>query len=114
MSEFFASIKAFIEKGNIIIFLLAVAVAIFTYKVLSSEMLWAIFSFCVAYALFYGINILYNRYWTLRALEGEEKRRIESEKLAKEQETIKVCLAKTEQALISSIVSLVNCFSFPV
>ena len=84
MSEFFASIKAFIEKGNIIIFLLAVAVAIFTYKVLSSEMLWAIFSFCVAYALFYGINILYNRYWTLRALEEEEKRRIESEKLAKE------------------------------
>lgn len=56
MSELFASIKAFIEKGNLIIFLLAFAVAIFSYQVISKDMLWAFFAFCIAYALFYGFD----------------------------------------------------------
>ena len=60
MSELFASIKAFIEKGNIIIFLLAVAVAIFTYQILAREILWSVFAFCLSYAAFYGIQNLYN------------------------------------------------------
>lgn len=62
MSELFASIKAFIEKGNIIIFLLAVAAAIFTYQMLASEILWAVFTFCLSYAILHGINSFIQKY----------------------------------------------------
>ena len=47
MSEFFASIKAFIEKGNIILFLLALAAAIFSYQKINQDVLWSVFVFCI-------------------------------------------------------------------
>ena len=84
MSELFASIKTFIEKGNIIIFLLAVAVAIFTYQVLAEELLWAIFAFCIAYAVFYGIQGWYNNYKEdLRHIK-QEREKVEIENLKKQ------------------------------
>lgn len=86
MSELFASIKAFIEKGNIIIFLLAVAAAIFTYQVLAKEILWAIFAFCLSYAAFYGIQNLYNDYKAnLKQIEDNRKKQ-EAENIRKQQE----------------------------
>ena len=86
MSELFASIKAFIEKGNIIIFLLAVAVAIFTYQVFAKEILWAVFAFCLSYAVFYGIQNLYNNY-KANIKQIEDNRKIqEAENIRKQQE----------------------------
>lgn len=79
MNELFASIKAFIEKGNIIIFLLSIAAAIFTYQVLAKEILWAIFAFCLAYAIFYGFQNLYNNY-------KFENKKQEAEKIKKQNE----------------------------
>ena len=46
MGEFFASIKAFLEKVNLITFLLALAVAIAVYQLLVRDWLWALFGFC--------------------------------------------------------------------
>lgn len=86
MSELFASIKAFIEKGNIIIFLLAVAVAIFTYQILAKEILWAVFAFCLSYAVFYGIQNLYNNYKAnIKQIENNRKIQ-EAENIRRQQE----------------------------
>ena len=92
MSELFASIKAFIEKGNIIIFLLAIAVGIFTYQVLAKELLWAIFAFCIAYAIFYGLQNWYNDYKEdLRHIKQErEKEEIETKKKKQAEELAQV------------------------
>lgn len=99
MSELFASIKAFIEKGNIIIFLLSLASAIFTYQVLAKEVLWAAFAFCVSYPIFIGIHTLYDNYCynakvaeELRKNEETEKlnRKAEEARQKKENEKIKV------------------------
>lgn len=92
MSELFASIKAFIEKGNIIIFLLAVAVAIFTYQVLAKELLWAIFAFCIAYAIFYGIQNWYNDYKEdlCHIKQEREKRETENRRIQQAEEQAQV------------------------
>lgn len=83
MNELFASIKAFIEKGNIVIFLLALAAAIFTYQIISKDLLWAIFAFCIAYAMFYGIHYLYENYKANQRRETEEKAKQERDKIRK-------------------------------
>jgi septal ring factor EnvC (AmiA/AmiB activator) len=86
MSELFASIKAFIEKGNIIIFLLAVAVAIFTYQILARAILWSVFAFCLSYAAFYGIQNLYNDHKAnIKQIEDNRKKQ-EAENIRKQQE----------------------------
>jgi len=75
MSELFASIKAFIEKGNIIIFLLAVAVAIFIYQVFTKEILWAVFAFCLSYAIIFGIHSWHKDYKdNLKQIEQDRKK----------------------------------------
>lgn len=86
MSELFASIKAFIEKGNIIIFLLAVAVAIFTYQIFAKEILWAVFAFCLSYAVFYGIQNLYNDYKANNKQLEDNRKKQEAENIRKQQE----------------------------
>lgn len=110
MSELFASIKAFIEKGNIIIFLLAVAVAIFAYQILAKEILWAVFAFCLSYAVFYGIQNLYEQHRANlkqikenRILQEEENKRklLEEAKLNEEKE-------QTEARLRTLYASLPN------
>ena len=97
MNELFASIKAFIEKGNIIIFLLSIAVAIFTYQVFAKELLWAVFAFCVAYALFYAIQSLYNNYQDKLKKQEEEKERETAAKLQKQNEDAALKQQKEEQ-----------------
>lgn len=74
MGEFFASIKAFLEKVNLITFLLALAVAIVVYQLLVRDWLWALFGFCVSYAVFAGIHNLYNAYRLNVEANAEEKR----------------------------------------
>lgn len=73
MSEFFASIKAFIEKGNIILFLLALAAAIFSYQKINQDVLWSVFVFCISYSLFYLFYFLYENY------KANERERMENE-----------------------------------
>lgn len=90
MSELFASIKAFIEKGNIIIFLLAVAAAIYTYQVVSRDLLWAVFAFCLAYAVFYGIHCLFENYKANQRRETEEKAKQEFDKIRKQNEEAQI------------------------
>ena len=74
MGELFASIKAFLEKVNLITFLLALAVAIAVYQLLVRDWLWALFGFCVSYAVFAGIHNLYNAYRLNVEANAEEKR----------------------------------------
>lgn len=73
MSELFASIKAFIEKGNIILFLLALAAAIFSYQKINQDVLWSVFVFCISYPLFYFCYFLYENY------KASERERMENE-----------------------------------
>lgn len=74
MGEFFASIKAFLEKVNLIIFLLALAVAIAVYQLLVNDWLWALFGFCISYAVFAGVHSLYNVYRLNLKAKSEEKK----------------------------------------
>ena len=74
MGEFFASIKAFLEKVNLITFLLALAVAIAVYQLLVRDWLWALFAFCLSYAVFAGVHYLYNAYCLRVRAKAEDKR----------------------------------------
>lgn len=74
MGEFFASIKAFLEKVNLITFLLALAVAIVVYQLLVSDWQWALFGFCISYAVFAGVHSLYNAYRLSLKAKSEEKK----------------------------------------
>ncbi len=87
MSEFFASIKAFIEKVNLIVLLLSLAVAIFVFKIWLPDLLWAAFVFCLAYPCIAGLQkgIVY-WYNERKAKEYLEKRNAQKEKEAKEKE----------------------------
>ena len=97
MNELFASIKAFIEKGNIIIFLLSIAAAIFTYQVLAKEILWAVFTFCVAYAVFYAIQSIFYNYQDKQKKQEEEKKRETAAKIQKQNEDAALKQQKEEQ-----------------
>ena len=83
MNELFASIKAFIEKVNLIVLLLSLAVGILIFKVWS-DWLWAGFAFCLAYPCIAGIHkfIVY-QYKEHRAKIEVEKH---NAKLAKQKE----------------------------
>ncbi len=86
MSELFASIKAFIEKGNIIIFFLALAIAIFSYQVISKDLLWTIFVFCIAYVVVYGIYFLFDKYKESIKRKNEDKEKQELYRIRKQNE----------------------------
>ena len=90
MKELFESIKAFIEKGNIIIFLLAVAAAVFTYQVFAQEILWAIFAFCISYVCFYGIQSFFNKLKDDKKIKEERRLNEEAERIRKEKEDEKI------------------------
>lgn len=94
MSELFASIKAFIEKGNIIIFLLALAISIFSYQVITKDLLWTIFVFCIAYVVFYGIHSLFDKYNESIKRKNEDKEKQELYKIRKQNE---IAQAKQQQ-----------------
>ena len=89
MGELFASIKAFLEKVNLIIFLLSIAVAILIYQIVSKEPLWAIFAFCVSYVLFTGIQKLFNNYWENVRLDEQQKAKEEGLKIKQQEEEAK-------------------------
>ena len=87
MNEFFASIKALIEKVNLIVLLLSLAVSIFVFKVWLTDLVWAAFVFCLAYPCIAGIHkLIVYQYKEHRAKVNIEKRKaqIEKEKQAKE------------------------------
>lgn len=89
MGEFFASIKAFLEKVNLITFLLALAVAIAVYQLLVSDWQWALFGFCISYAVFAGVHNLYNAYRLNLKAKSEEKKVREANELRAQAEKAK-------------------------
>ena len=90
MGEFFASIKAFLEKVNLITFLLALAVAIVVYQLLVSDWQWALFGFCISYAVFAGVHSLYNAYRLNLKAKSEEKKVREANALRMQTEKAKM------------------------
>ena len=90
MGEFFASIKAFLEKVNLITFLLALAVAIAVYQLLVNDWLWALFGFCLSYVVFAGIHNLYNSYLHNVKENAEEKKVREANALRMQTENAKM------------------------
>ena len=90
MGEFFASIKAFLEKVNLITFLLALAVAIAVYQLLVNDWLWALFGFCLSYVVFAGIHNLYNSYLHNVKANAEEKKVREANALRMQTENAKM------------------------
>ena len=90
MGEFFASIKAFLEKVNLITFLLALAVAIVVYQLLLSDWQWALFGFCISYAVFAGVHSLYNAYRLNLKAKSEEKKVREANALRMQTEKAKM------------------------
>lgn len=89
MGELFASIKAFLEKVNLIIFLLSVAVAILIYQIVSKEILWALFAFCVSYSLFTGIQKLFNNYLENVRIDEQQKAKEEGLRIQQQEEEAK-------------------------
>lgn len=90
MNEFFASIKALIEKVNLIVLVLSLAVSIFVFKVWLTDLVWAAFVFCLAYPCITGIHkLIVHQYKEHQAKASIEKRnaQIEKEKQAKEEQT---------------------------
>ena len=91
MNEFFASIKALIEKVNLIVLLLSLAVSILLFKVWLPDLLWAGFTFCLAYPCIAGIHkfIVY-QYKEHSAKVYLKKRELEKakEKQAKDEQTM--------------------------
>lgn len=83
MNDFFGFIKALIDKVNFICFLLSIAVGILVFKVWTSDLLWAIFAFCMAYSCLCGISkfILrqYNEHCARVAREEREARKAKEE-----------------------------------
>ena len=90
MNEFFASIKALIEKVNLIVLLLSLAVSILVFKVWLTDLVWAAFALCLAYPCIAGIHkLIVYQYREHQAKARIEKRnaQIEKEKQAKEEQT---------------------------
>lgn len=89
MNDFFGFIKALIDKVNFICFLLSIAVGILVFKVWTSDLLWAIFAFCMAYSCLCGISkfILrqYNEHCARVAREEREARKVKEEQEKDEQ-----------------------------
>lgn len=90
MSEFVASIKAIIEKVNLIVLLLSLAVSILLFKVWLHDLVWAAFAFCLAYPCIAGIHKLIVFQYKEHQAKISVKRRnaqIEKEKHEKEEHT---------------------------
>lgn len=85
MNAFFESIKVFIEKVNLIICLLAIALTILVYQLVIKESLWAIFTFCISYVLFAGIYSLYVDFKEKLRQENED-RRLQEDKISRMQQ----------------------------
>lgn len=70
MNEFVTSVVTILKKGNLIIALLSVAVAILVYK-RYDDWLWAIFSLCITYPILCGIYYLLQVYSYKRRVKSE-------------------------------------------
>lgn len=85
MNDFFGFIKALIDRVNFICFLLSIAVGILVFKVGTSDWLWAVFAFCMAYSCLWGIyKFILRKYNKLCARMDREER--EARKVKEEQE----------------------------
>ena len=88
MNEFFASIKALIEKVNLIVLLLSLAVGILVYKV-CSDLLWAGFALCITYPCIAGIHkLIVYQYNERRAKKQLKKREIEKAREKQEKDDL--------------------------
>lgn len=79
MNDFLGIIKTLIDKANFICFLLSIAAGILVFKVWTSDWLWAIFAFCMAYSCLWGIYKFglrkYNEHCARIAREEREARK---------------------------------------
>ena len=74
MNALFESIKAFVEKVNLVICFLAIAVAILVYQLVIRDTLWALFAFFISYVIFAGIHSWYVGYKeNLKQIEENRK-----------------------------------------
>lgn len=86
MNEFFTSIKTLIEKVNLIVLLLSLAVAILVYKIWFPDLIWAGFVFCLAYPCITGINKIIVSIYKEQCVKIEIKKREENQNRKKEEE----------------------------
>ena len=91
MNEFVVSVIAILKKGNLIISLLSVAVAIMVYK-RYDDWLWAIFSLCVTYPILCGIYYLIQVFFHKRRVKSEIEYYDKEQKLRDEARTRKESL----------------------
>lgn len=101
MNEFFTSIKTLIEKVNLIVLLLSLAVAILVYKIWFPDLIWAVFVFCLAYPCITGFHkFIVFEYKKRRESKILKKRdEIEARKRQKELENNKAYLCTIFESL---------------
>ena len=101
MNEFFTSIKTLIEKVNLIVLLLSLAVAILVYKIWFLDLIWAGFVFCLAYPCITGFHkFIAFEYKKRRESKILKKRdEIEARKRQEEQENNKAYLCTIFESL---------------
>ena len=111
MNEFVASVIAILKKGNFIISLLSVAVAILAYK-RYDDWLWAIFSLCISYLILCGIYYLIQVYFYNRRVKSEiayydKEQRLRNEaRTQKEVERVREIFYSLPEDLRQSLIQL--------
>ena len=83
MNDFFSSIKALVEKVDLIVLLLSLAISIFVFNVWIPHSLWAVFVFCIAYPCIAGVHKLivygYHERKAKIYIAKEERKKIKEE-----------------------------------
>ena len=96
MSEFFASIKAFIEKVNLIVLLLSIALAILIYKIWLPDVVWAVFVFCLSYPCIAGIHkLIAHQYGKHQAKQNYKRTKAEKEKQKQDEHAVRIAQLNT-------------------
>lgn len=95
MNDFFSSIKALIEKVDLIVLLLSLAISIFVFNVWLPHTLWAVFVFCIAYPCIAGVQKLivygYNEYKAKKYIAKQETKKVKEEQEKEEQTMAHLC-----------------------
>lgn len=95
MNDFFSSIRALIEKVDLITLLLSLAISIFVFNVWIPHSLWAVFVFCVAYPCIAGVHKLivyrYNEYKEKKYIAKQEIKKVKEEQEKEEQTKAHLC-----------------------
>lgn len=95
MNDFFSSIKALVEKVDLIVLLLSLAISIFVFNVWIPHSLWAVFVFCIAYPCIAGVHKLivygYHERKAKIYIAKQERKKIKEEQEKEEQTKAHLC-----------------------